>query len=217
MSETPHNVHAHRRALATVDAALLPHLGWSVRDAWSSRDEPSASRNDPGTFAVTWALGRALLDVGVTPAWMVGQGAGAYAAAVLAGILDLEDACRLVATRSAAASLAGGSVETLAQVPIDPAQAQAQAQPKIPLYPTRAIALATEQAEVIELPAAGAPGGSGLFDVIARLYRAGLTPDWDALYEPGHRVRHRLTPYRFTATGRFWWNHPIGPTPGGSS
>ncbi|QXJ22382.1 hypothetical protein AGRA3207_003372 [Actinomadura graeca] len=196
--------HAYRRALAEADAALLPHLGWSVRDVSLSQDEPPAP--GPVAFAVVWALGRTLLDVGATPAWIVGEGTGRHAAAALAGTAALDDVCRLVAAHDPppAASDTGTT-------------AQARPRRVIPVYPTREAALEETPAEVIGLPSAAGPSGDGILDVVARLYRDGLDPDWDALYEPGHRVRHRLTPYGFAATGRFWWNHPIGPTPGGSS
>ncbi|WP_067460521.1 type I polyketide synthase [Actinomadura macra] len=208
--------HAYRCALAAVDAAFLPHLGWSVREASLSEDEPPAT--GPVAFAVTWALGQTLLDVGVTPAWVVGEGVGEYAAAALAGTAGLDDVCRLVAARYSSRHVPENSPENaseaLAEVAADPVRPQR----KISLYSSRADAVEATPAEVIELPSAAVPpSGEGLLDVVARLYRDGLDPDWDELYEPGQRVRHRLTPYGFAATGRFWWNHPIGPTPGGSS
>jgi hypothetical protein len=51
------------------------------------------------------------------------------------------------------------------------------------------------------------PGADGdeLLRLVADLYRAGLDPAWDRLYEPARRVRHRLSPYAFATTGRFWW------------
>ncbi|ANS28180.1 polyketide synthase [Rhodococcus opacus] len=46
--------------------------------------------------------------------------------------------------------------------------------------------------------------GTELPDTLAALYRDGLGPAWDALYEPEARVRRRLGGYRFATTSRFW-------------
>ncbi|KXF51658.1 polyketide synthase [Rhodococcus sp. SC4] len=46
--------------------------------------------------------------------------------------------------------------------------------------------------------------GTELPDTLAALYRDGLGPAWDALYEPEARVRRRLSGYRFATTSRFW-------------
>ncbi|MEN0136511.1 MAG: aminotransferase class I/II-fold pyridoxal phosphate-dependent enzyme [Rhodococcus sp. (in: high G+C Gram-positive bacteria)] len=46
--------------------------------------------------------------------------------------------------------------------------------------------------------------GRELPDTVAALYRDGHDPAWDALYEPGARVRRRLRGYAFATTARFW-------------
>ncbi|WP_370184478.1 aminotransferase class I/II-fold pyridoxal phosphate-dependent enzyme [Rhodococcus wratislaviensis] len=46
--------------------------------------------------------------------------------------------------------------------------------------------------------------GAELPDTVAALYRDGLNPAWDAVYEPGSRVRLRLSGYEFATTARFW-------------
>ncbi|MFI5498699.1 type I polyketide synthase [Nocardia asteroides] len=50
------------------------------------------------------------------------------------------------------------------------------------------------------------PGATGteLAETVAALYRDGLDPDWDHLYEPAQRVRHRLPGYDFSTDHRFW-------------
>jgi acyl transferase domain-containing protein len=53
----------------------------------------------PAVFLVEWALGRLLLDWGVSPRAMLGHSLGEYAAACLAGVLSLADALTLVAAR----------------------------------------------------------------------------------------------------------------------
>ncbi|TQC47428.1 aminotransferase class I/II-fold pyridoxal phosphate-dependent enzyme [Rhodococcus sp. WS4] len=46
--------------------------------------------------------------------------------------------------------------------------------------------------------------GHELADTVSALYRDGLDPRWDALYEPGSRVRRRLSGYQFATEHRFW-------------
>ncbi|MGJ7510630.1 amino acid adenylation domain-containing protein [Variovorax sp. GT1P44] len=79
-------------------------LGFDLRERMFS-DEASAltptSVTQPATFALEYALARQLMALGVTPAAMVGHSVGEFAAAVLAGVMRLEDAARLVARRGA--------------------------------------------------------------------------------------------------------------------
>ncbi|MEV7027927.1 acyltransferase domain-containing protein [Kitasatospora sp. NPDC093558] len=50
----------------------------------------------------------------------------------------------------------------------------------------------------------GQSGGRELAQVVAELFRAGLDPQWDALYEPGQPPADRLPPYRFATARRYW-------------
>ena len=53
----------------------------------------------PAVFAVDYAVGRLLLDWGVRPHCMLGHSVGEYAAACLAGVLELPSAARLIRER----------------------------------------------------------------------------------------------------------------------
>jgi 8-amino-7-oxononanoate synthase len=333
MSQALHEASgAYRRALSDVDDEMSAHLGGSVRDLvlrGRDSDRAVATRTgdaQPAIFAMQYALARVLVEAGLEPAWLLGHSVGEYAAATLAGVLDLADACRLIAARGRLmqALPAGGAMasvhashaevaELLADEPavelaavngpdtlvlsgaapaleavveqlvargaaakalnvshafhsplVEPmldafaevASTITYRQPKIPIYSTLrgrlldeadsmdaaywteqirstvrfsdalAAAVATGPTHLVEvgprrvlaplanrirpdLPClAPCPGpnadGSELTGVIAALYRDGLNPDWDVLYEPEQRVRRRLPGYEFSTEHRFW-------------
>ncbi|MFE6972403.1 type I polyketide synthase [Streptomyces sp. NPDC057682] len=99
---------AFRRRLDEADAAVAAHLGASVRDAllgeaeyadageWTDRPELV----QPALFAVECALAATLTALGVVPAAVLGHSLGEYAAAVTAGVLDLDEGARLVVRRA---------------------------------------------------------------------------------------------------------------------
>ncbi|MBF6194195.1 type I polyketide synthase [Nocardia sp. CDC186] len=319
-----------RRALELVDRAMAAHLGRSVRELLLD-EHADIDRTDlaqPAIFAMEYALADSLARAGVRPAWVIGHSIGEFAAAAVAGVFDLDDACRLVvargelmrqlpdggamlAVRADAADIAGmlagrtdiaiaavngpkelvlsGAARTITRVrealaargvAIKPltvshafhsplmepmierfaavARECTYRKPVLPLYSTvrgrlldanetmdaaywtehiRATvrfgeaveaALGAEPSHVIEIgprrvlaalvsrirpdlaprclapsPGPGATGGE-LAGVVAALYRDGLDPDWDELYEPEQRVRRRLPGYEFRTDQRFW-------------
>lgn len=93
----------YRSFFDEADAALLPHTGRSVRDLVLGGDEEVhlTRWTQPALFAVGYALGRTLVELGIRPQGLLGHSVGEYAAAVLAGALPLAAAARLVAARGA--------------------------------------------------------------------------------------------------------------------
>jgi len=90
--------------LAECQLALAPHVDWSLDDVLSGRAGAAGlDRVDvvqPVLWAVMVSLAAFWQAAGVTPDAVVGHSQGEIAAAVVAGILSLEDAARIVALRS---------------------------------------------------------------------------------------------------------------------
>ncbi|MFC8042057.1 type I polyketide synthase [Nocardia sp. NPDC057353] len=92
------------------EAALAPHVSWSLRDVLSEED--ALARVDvvqPVLWAVMVSLAAVWDSRGVRPAAVIGHSQGEIAAAVVAGALSLEDGARVVALRSAALRSLSGS------------------------------------------------------------------------------------------------------------
>ncbi|MFE3996881.1 condensation domain-containing protein [Streptomyces goshikiensis] len=91
---------AFRSALEECDGELARHTGWSlVHELFL--DEPEARTDDVGVmqpiiFAIQVGIARWLEEAGVRPSAVTGHSIGEIAATVIAGILDLPDAVRLV-------------------------------------------------------------------------------------------------------------------------
>ncbi|WP_411762024.1 type I polyketide synthase [Streptomyces iranensis] len=91
-------------AIAECERLLSRWVDWSVRAVLRQEvGAPSLDRVDvvqPVSFAVMGALAKVWRSFGVEPAAVVGHSQGEVAAAYVAGLLSLEDACRVVALRS---------------------------------------------------------------------------------------------------------------------
>ncbi len=98
------NVFAQR--LAECEQALQPFVDWSLLDVLrGAAGAPALDRVDvvqPALFAVMVSLAGLWAACGVRPVAVVGHSQGEIAAACVAGGLSLEDAARVVATRSQA-------------------------------------------------------------------------------------------------------------------
>ncbi len=81
---------------------LTPHLGCDLREVLHGSTGERLTQTllaQPAIFVVEYALARLWLSWGVKPAAMIGHSVGEFVAACLAGVLTLDDALRLLATR----------------------------------------------------------------------------------------------------------------------
>ena len=92
--------------LAECAAALAPHTGWDVRQVLAGADGAPAMEAievvQPALWAVMVSLAAAWQAAGVLPDAVLGHSQGEIAAAVVAGILTLQDGAKVVALRSRA-------------------------------------------------------------------------------------------------------------------
>jgi myxalamid-type polyketide synthase MxaE and MxaD len=112
---------AFRAALGQCDAALAPHLGWSVVEELASGNlRGTMDSVQPLLFAVQVALAAVWRSWGVEPDAVVGHSMGEVAAVHLAGALSLEDAARVICVRSRAlAKLSGRGTMVRVELPVE--------------------------------------------------------------------------------------------------
>jgi myxalamid-type polyketide synthase MxaE and MxaD len=96
-----------RKALDDCDAAVKPYADWSIVDALHREPGTAGYRLDqidviqPVLVALAIAYARLLRARGVEPDAVVGHSMGEVAAAHIAGVLDLDQAMRIICRRSA--------------------------------------------------------------------------------------------------------------------
>jgi acyl transferase domain-containing protein/acyl carrier protein len=107
-----------RQVVEQCDAVLRQHAEWSLWDELTAEEtrsrmhEPAVAQ--PATFALQVALAALWRSWGIEPAAIVGHSVGEVAAAHVAGVLDLEDAVRLISHRSRLQQRTAGQGKMLA-------------------------------------------------------------------------------------------------------
>ena len=125
----PYRAHLSRAAEA-VDSTLAAPNGL-LNLMFSNNPAIDHTRYaQPALFAVSYALGAALLELGVEPGFLIGHSVGEFAAAVLAEVLTLDDAARLVVCRGELiGQLPAGGAMSAVDAPADDVNAVVAAEP----------------------------------------------------------------------------------------
>jgi len=115
----------YREVLDAVSDVFRPHLGADLLAVIFGDDAglDHTRLTQPALFAVSYALGKTLLQSGIRPAFGIGHSIGEVSAACLAGVLTVEDAAGLVAARG---RLMGSLPPTGAMLAIDLSSAEVQ-------------------------------------------------------------------------------------------
>ncbi|WP_406208075.1 SDR family NAD(P)-dependent oxidoreductase [Kitasatospora sp. NBC_01560] len=111
-------------SVAQCEAALAPHVDWSLTDVLRGNDD--LTRVDvvqPALFAVMVSLARLWESLGVRADAVLGHSQGEIAAAHIAGALTLDDAARIVALRAKAITTLAGT-GTMASIPLPASQVE---------------------------------------------------------------------------------------------
>jgi len=93
---------AFRSALDACARVLREELGFDLRERLFADDAEALRATEltqPAIFAIEYALARLWMSHGVQPVAMIGHSVGEFAAAVIAGVMSLEDGARLIARR----------------------------------------------------------------------------------------------------------------------
>ncbi|GAA0717915.1 amino acid adenylation domain-containing protein [Dokdonella soli] len=91
-----------RNALDACAEILAGELGFDLRErlfADTTDELRETALTQPATFAIEYALAQLWIAAGIRPAALIGHSVGEFVAAVLAGVMGLDDALRLVARR----------------------------------------------------------------------------------------------------------------------
>lgn len=193
---------AYREALAACARLLEPELDLPL-DALFAAQAPRFA--EPAAFAAGWGMAALRRACGLEPELVAGDGPGAYVAAVLAGVMDLETAVRLVALRGRrhesqeAATAFGAALDAAALRAPVLTFAGAGASAATPAFWHRQAAdgrsgaarpaLLGEPQDLLldDNPDDGVPGAGGtdpvraVLDDAARAYMLGATVEWAAL------------------------------------
>lgn len=118
-----------RDAMEVCAAAMKPHANFSLLEELSRDEETSRLQEteigQPAIFAMQYAMSALWKSWGVTPAAVTGHSVGEIAAACVAGILPLEEACRVIVIRAQAMNECARGEGTMLAVALSEEEANA--------------------------------------------------------------------------------------------
>ncbi len=217
-----------REAWEECAALVATELGESVDQALLGNDPARLANpryNELACFAFGYALARLWLILGVKPAFFVGYGVGAYAAATIAGVLSLGEAVALASAHGRAlerqahghgtpegvaapmAVLAARRTQSPAAVSVkDDIEAAREAGATLFLALGDEIRAGADGMEEAAFVSSVRPSGDGWRDMlaaVAELYTRGVSIDWQSFESPSQRRRVPLPTYPFDRH-RYW-------------
>ncbi|WP_225993413.1 type I polyketide synthase [Actinomadura rudentiformis] len=178
--------------------AVREHLAVDLRSMPAGGNETEDDFADAASFAIEYAMGRALESYGMQASVVAGTGAGLLAAACFAEAIDLAGAVRMID-----AGLETADMEAVSG--------------RVPLLPAKDIK--PDGAEGERLVVAAAPGTaepSGFLSTLGRLWSAGASIQWGFTDEETTARRTPLPGYPFRRN-RHWVDSAYAtntPTPG---
>ncbi|MBA0054242.1 type I polyketide synthase, partial [Streptomyces sp. AJS327] len=203
---------AFARAWDEVGEHLDPHLDRPLREIVNNRVDSTSSGNPPGDtvdlddtayaqpalFALEVALFRLLESWGIHPTHLLGHSLGELAAAHVAGVLSLPDACALVAARGQLMRElpAGGAMAAIEAEEAEVRDSLADRRPRVDVAavngPT-AVVISGEEADVEEVAAAWAARGrrTRRMRVSHAFHSARMDPMLDAFRRVASGVTYR--------------------------
>jgi thioester reductase-like protein len=206
---------AFHAALDACEAAIQRCAGWSLRAAIHAAQDPEAMMPvdviQPAIFAVQVALAAALRARGVEPDAVVGHSMGEVAAACIAGALELDDAVRVICTRSRLARerASGRGAMAVVELSVAAAEAWLVGRPELSVAvhnSPRSVVLSGDAAALDEVLAALEQAGVWLrrVQVDYASHSSQMDPLLPALREAlaGLRPRAGSVPFFSTVTGR---------------
>jgi acyl transferase domain-containing protein len=117
-----------KEAIDSCDKAFKPYVDWSLTAEMFADEQSSQLKKinviQPAICAIQIALGKLWLSWGIIPDAIVGHSMGEVAAAHIAGILTLDDAARIICSRSALMSTLSAGGGAMALTELGSAQAQ---------------------------------------------------------------------------------------------
>lgn len=188
------------------DRAFRPYTDWSLLEELNATPEQSRLNEiqviQPAICAVQIALARVWMSWGVTPQAVVGHSMGEVAAAHVAGVLSLDDAARVICTRSRLMQTVAGKGGAMAVTELSYPEAQkvaARYEGKLSVAVNnshKSTVLAGDKASIDMVLAE--LDKRGLFCRMVKVDVASHSPQMDPLKEPLREALQGITPHRAT-------------------